>query len=305
MPASGLRTGRRVSLRLEMLQVARLAPGQLGESAGLVIAFLREQMNPDGGFKDRAGNSDLYYTVFGVEALAALRVEVPPAPLEAYLRSFGEGEGLDFVHLACLARGWANLPRARVDPQVRSALLGRIEGYLSADGGYHAERGAGRGTLYGSFLALGAYQDLGVEMPGSDQIVGSIESLRAADGGYANQHDVPLGLTPSTAAAVTLLRHLGAAADASVGEWLLSRCHPEGGFYATPLAPIPDLLSTATALHALAGMRVEIGDRKEPCLDFVDSLWSGRGGFVGSWEDDALDCEYTYYGLLALGHLSL
>jgi hypothetical protein len=37
----------------------------------------------------------------------------------------------------------------------------------------------------------------------------------------------------------------------------------------------------------------------------VDSLWDATGGFHGNWTDDMLDCEYTYYGLLALGHLSL
>ena len=36
-----------------------------------------------------------------------------------------------------------------------------------------------------------------------------------------------------------------------------------------------------------------------------DSLWNAAGGFHGNWTDDTLDCEYTYYGLLALGHLSL
>ena len=71
-----------------------------------------------------------------------------------------------------------------------------------------------------------------------------------------------------------------------------------------PVAPIPDLLSTATALHALAGMHVSFEDIKEKCLDFVDSLWTGRA-FCGTWEDDAQDSEYTYYALLALGHLSL
>ena len=44
---------------------------------------------------------------------------------------------------------------------------------------------------------------------------------------------------------------------------------------------------------------------KEPCLDVIDSLWTNRGGFFGTWEDDAVDCEYTYYALLAMGHLSL
>jgi hypothetical protein len=37
----------------------------------------------------------------------------------------------------------------------------------------------------------------------------------------------------------------------------------------------------------------------------VDTLWSAEGGFHGHWADDHLDAEYTFYGLLALGHLSL
>jgi hypothetical protein len=69
--------------------------------------------------------------------------------------------------------------------------------------------------------------------------------------------------------------------------------------------PIPDLLSTATALHALAGMQIDLDPIREPCLDFVDSLWVNQGTFYGNWTDDAPDCEYTYYGLLALGHLSV
>jgi hypothetical protein len=68
---------------------------------------------------------------------------------------------------------------------------------------------------------------------------------------------------------------------------------------------MPDLLSTATALHALAGLEAPIARVRESCLDFVDSLWTNEGGFHGHWADEHLDCEYTFYGLLALGHLSL
>jgi len=288
-----------------MLQVARLAPRLLGSASDLVAEFLRSQMTPDGGFQDRAGVTDLYYTVFGIEGLLALRADLPVDSLCSYLRRFGAGEGLDFVHLSCLARGWAGLP-----PELRAAapqqeIAQRIEAYRSADGGYADNPGSERGTLYGCFLALGAYQDLALELPDRLAMLSCIERLRAADGGYANGDDMPVGLTPSTAAAVTLLRQLERQAEPSVAEWLLSRSHPEGGFYATPMAPIPDLLSTATALHALAGMRADLTSVKEPCLDFIDSLWVNRGAFYGSWMDDELDCEYTYYGLLALGHLSL
>jgi len=41
-----------VSLRLEMLQVARLSPKQLGDSSKLVERFLHSQRNDDGGFQD-------------------------------------------------------------------------------------------------------------------------------------------------------------------------------------------------------------------------------------------------------------
>lgn len=288
-----------------MLQVARLAPRMLGEAAQNVVDFLHSQQNPDGGFKDRAGNSDLYYTVFGVEALTAMRAQSDRAPLTGYLQGFGDGASLDFVHLACLARGWANVARDSLDDVMRAAIMARIESHRSADGGYDATPGAAVGTLYGCFLALGAYQDLGIELPNPAGVLNCITSLRTADGGYANGRDFPHGLTPSTAAAAALLRQLDHPAPPELGQWLLARCRPEGGFFATPQAPIPDLLSTATALHALAGLHVNFSHVKEACLDFVDTLWSSQGGFYGTWEEDVLDCEYTYYGLLALGHLSL
>jgi len=63
-----------------------------------------------------------------------------------------------------------------------------------------------------------------------------------------------------------------------------------------------DLLSTAVALYALRLASVELGDLREACLDFVDSLWS-PGGFHGCVADRTPDCEYTFYGLLALGSL--
>ncbi|MBB6048540.1 prenyltransferase beta subunit [Armatimonas rosea] len=292
-------------MRLEMLQVARLAPRLLGEATELVGGFLTQQQHPDGGFQDRGGASDLYYTVFGVEGLAALQRELPTESLHAYLQRIGDGEALDFVHLTCLARAWANLPKPLQAQTPTDAILTRLEACRSADGGYHMRPGQDCGTLYCSFLAWGAYQDLGVPLPNPEAMAGCIHSLRARDGGYANEANFPLGLTPSTAAAATLIRQLGLPHPPELPEWLLERACAEGGFCATPVAPLPDLLSTATALHALAGMQVPLETLKEPCLDFLDTLWTSRGAFFGSWTDDLPDCEYTYYGLLSLGHLSV
>jgi prenyltransferase beta subunit len=154
-------------------------------------------------------------------------------------------------------------------------------------------------------MAMGSYQDLKLAMPQQERILECIEANRTDDGAYANHPDMPIGLTSATAAAATLLRQMQQPVEPRVGGWLLERVHRDGGFLAAPEAPIPDLLSTATALHALAGLHVDLEPIKEACLDFIDTLWTPRGSFFGHWGEEILDCEYTYYGLLALGHLSL
>lgn len=286
-----------------MLQVARLAPRQLGESRDLVAAFLRAQLNDDGAFQDRAGTSDLYYTVFGLDALIALQ-EPLPADTAAYLTARTQIDALDFVHLCCLARAWAALRQAPPNG-VTDRILDLIEACRSADGGYATVPNARHGSAYAAFLAVGAYEDLGADIRDRANLLASLEGLRAADGSYGNVPGVPSGLTTTTAAAVVLRHHFGEASDRQAGVWLLDRCHQRGGFFASTSAPIPDLLSTATALHALAALQLPVAGLRECCLDFLDSLWTSRGGFFGTWADTAVDVEYTYYALLALGHLSL
>lgn len=297
-----------------MLQVARLAPNLLQEAAERVVEFLLEQIQEDGGAADRAGNSDLYYTVFCLEGLIALRHELPAERVRGYLESFGAGDSLDLVHTSCLARCWAALSSAatasadahgvRIDADLAIAIARRIESFRSADGSFHPTRGTQSGTVYHAFLAFGALQDLGAAPERTDELARSVAALARDDGSFANEPGVPASSTPTTAAAVTLLRHLGAPVPAKTSDWLLARTMPDGGFAATDGAPIPDLLSTATALHALAGLKTTVTPIKEAALDFVDTLWTGRA-FCGNWTDDELDSEYTYYALLSLGHLSL
>ncbi len=288
-----------------MLQVARLAPKLLGDSTELVRGFLLSQLNADGGFRDRDGASDLYYTVFGLEGLLALQAELPAESVATYLRSFGEGAELDFVHLACLARCWADLPSPLRARQPTAPIAAALARYRTVDGGYNGDGDSRQANLYGCFMAVNAFQDLGREPPDAEAIMHCVQKLRSADGGYSNLPNMQQGLTPSTAAAATLLRYFGQSTPPQLDHWLLAQHAPDGGFYALPGAPLPDLLSTATALHGLTGLHADIRPIQDACLDFIDSLWTNQGGFHGNWADDALDCEYTYYGLLALGHLSL
>ena len=138
------------------------------------------------------------------------------------------------------------------------------------------------------------------------ELIRSLKRLETPDGAWSNAPGLPTGALNATAGAVTLIQHLGFPINSAVGDWILAQQHREGGFVAVPRAPMPDLLSTATALHALACMERRLtSEMHGRCLDFIDTLWSAEGGFHGNWADDSLDAEYTFYGLLALGHLSL
>ncbi|MBT5706331.1 MAG: hypothetical protein HOI66_08415, partial [Verrucomicrobia bacterium] len=141
-----------------MLQVARLAPRVLGDATELVAAFLKTQQNPDGGFRDKSGDSDLYYTVFGLDASLALQVELDKELIRSYLAGFGDGGDLDFVHLCSLIRCCSI---AGLEADQVTALGARLAPFRAQDGGFHPKTGSAVSTVYANFLAYAAYQDLG------------------------------------------------------------------------------------------------------------------------------------------------
>jgi len=296
-----------MSLRLEMLQVARLAPSVLGpEACGLIEKFVFSQQNEDGGFHDRDGASDLYYSSFAIDALTALQSEIPAESLTKFLAAKSEQlDSLDFVHLCCLARLRSAVPNA----EIRVPLLGileAIEQFRTPDGGYNQATGLNGGSAYACFLAYGAYADHGLIFPNPEGVAACLASLATEDGAWANDTFLPVPNVPATAAAPTLCRNLRQPIPEKTANWLLGCFQLEsGGFLPFPGAPMADLLTTAVALHALDGLQVPFEKLKDPLLDFIDSLWTAEGGFHGTWDDDDLDIEYTYYGLLALGHLAL
>jgi len=293
-----------MTISQEMLAAVRRAKTPLGDSASEVEAFFRGRLLDDGGFANRSGKSDLYYTVFGLQAMVALGAAFPAEPVAGYLASFGAGDALDMLHLSCLARCWASLPAAEAPAALRDTILRRLAACRTPDGGYAQQPHATAGSAYGCFLALGTYQDLDAELPDPDGCARCLAGLAAGDGAFANDTDLPVGSVPATAAAVAVLHHLGRAAPAATAGWLLAQRAAGGGWLVVPGAPEPDLLSTATALHALVLLGADLTGARKPAAQFVLSLRTPGGGFAGHAGDETPDCEYTYYALLALGHLA-
>ncbi len=252
-----------------------------------ITDFLVARQQADGGFRGRSHTSDLYYTFFAIRALSALDAPLPANRTADYLRAFHHGEALDFVHLACLACLAADVLSREPD----LALLDRLETFRASDGGYSGKPGGVQSAADSIFLAMMAYEAQGVPIPNREALARSVEWLAPS-------------VTTAVAARVILLTSLGIAPPASVGEGLLARASRRGGFRALSLAPIPDLLSTATSLCALHALGQSVAKIREATTDFVVSLWDDNGGFRGHRLDSTPDCEYTFYALLALGVLA-
>jgi len=276
-----------------------MAPGTGHE----VAAFVHGCQCEDGGFRGRSTSSDLYATSFALACLAALG-EIPDQAVVGYLRSFGDGEELDLVHLCCLLRSWGRLNAMGGDGADVAPLLGGLERFRRPGQGYRLTRDDTADSVYASFLALLASSELAGAPRELESLGASVAAHRSRDGAFAEGGDAVTGTTTVSAAAVVLLDAVGAPVPPEVLAWLAQRQDPAGGVYAVPGAPTPDLLSTATALYALWRSGWPLAPTAAAHLDFVEQLWRDDGGFAAHRGDPMSDCEYTYYALLSLGVLA-
>lgn len=319
---------------LRILRIAARSRDSLQQEAvGSILDYIRSQRGTDGGFCDRSGRPDLYYSFFGLAGLAALGAFEELRHTRPYLDAERAWETLDPVHLICLVRSRALL-RAR--PLLGLALrptagawLARGERLLArrfrTTGGQAARRFAaclqrfrspdgalaaaphpppGEASLYLTFLALLAGEEIGAALPESDAVSEVLAACNCPDGGFGSRSGMTSGVVSATSAALVLQhRHAPPVGERSV-RWLRERQDASGGFLATAAAPFPDLLSTATALLALCWIDQPLASARIDLAEgFVAEHWNEDGGFCGSLPDPSSDLEYTFYGLLALGCL--
>ncbi|MBQ0046677.1 MAG: hypothetical protein KBT33_04080 [Prevotellaceae bacterium] len=108
----------------------------------------------------------------------------------------------------------------------------------------------------------------------------------------------PKTMTTNAVCSILAMSHQrGAMIDEELVKWLKDRQDETGGFYASEMAPVPDLLTTAVALFTLR----LIGEKAKSARDFIDAHWMENGGFAPTIFDEYSDVEYVFYGLLALG----
>lgn len=242
--------------------------------------FVQKQQTVQGGFADKAGKCDLYYSLFGCFVAEALDMPEVLASLKRYVRNTCDSQTLSGVYLYCAAILFAKLIG-------RETLPGQLEHQLKA--GLTETDTSRHGYDY--FLNLLTFYYL-EDYPGLYRIGRMIDSQELAEG-------LPCTVT---AAHLVLRQSFGRKIEDSE-QRLRTFYRQDGSFSALHRAPVGDMLSTSVALYSLRFAGSDIRLLKPDCLGYIDSLYS-EGGFCATVFDPDPDMEYTFYGLLALGSLS-
>jgi hypothetical protein len=233
--------------------------------------YIKGQQTSAGGFADRGGNCDLYYSMFGCFIAEALKIdEVKPA-LKIYLKNTIETEELSGIHLKCAVILYVKLFGNRTLPSI-----------LIKDGNLAAQ--------YAGFINLLAYYYSG------DYISLLLNSHKLKK--IKLRAEMPC----SVMAASLILQENNRKPGDEPWQWMKGY-YTKGSFSAFSKTVHGDLLSTGVALYSLRFANSDLSIIKPDCLTYIDSLYS-EGGFCATSFDAVPDVEYTFYGLLGLGSLT-
>ncbi|MCA9049365.1 MAG: terpene cyclase/mutase family protein [Planctomycetaceae bacterium] len=271
--------------------------------------FLRSQQMPDGGFRGRDGDSDLYYTGF---ALRALAVTGGPEHVDCdrvtnFLRrhdplQLNTIDLLSWLYSALVVQtsGGADLLES-VPNSFADTIADKLESTRTSDGGYAKSELGAAGSTYHSFLVALTYEMLGRMPPFPNRLIQFLYDRQRDDGGFVEIAPMRRSGTNPTAAAVALLQSLnGMHPDiaADVLGFLSDVVSTEGGFQANTRIPFADGLSTFTGLltcHDLQRPHLIPPARTQHWL--TEHVEADTGGFRAAAWDHQPDEEYTFYGL--------
>jgi hypothetical protein len=243
-----------------------------------IRSFILSKQTAEGGYADRGGKCDLYYTLFGyyiAEAFSVIDLE----PLKEYVTATVKNDNLSGVYRYCGAILYAKLIGLDANTEkLRKQIVAEL---TKADL---------KQPDYSGFLAIMALYYL-EDFRNVQRVINQYKRAISLDG-------LPCPVVASTA---VLLGMAGNRQPEAV-EMLKSFYRESGGFAALHRAPAEDLLSTGVALYALHFQDADLRLMKPDCLAFVDGLYD-NGGFRATQFDSLTDVEYTFYGLLGLGSM--
>jgi len=288
---------------LQMVSLLRNALDLLDqEGQQEVFQFLKSQQNDDGGFIDRGGRSDLYYSLFGMLLLEAWGMGHGTEPVEGNpvtlnpklateirekLRQFIQRQSSKeipgFIEQCCLALE---------QKELGMSLIFRIKTLAKLSRSFWKERYS-INLSYRSFVLFLTL----------DAVLPSRGLLKRFSGKMLSRTEVNEHSPCSEIAAKVFLLKMLDKDGAKEEQLLMSFASETVGFRAFQHLEHSDMLSTAVALFALQFASFDIRLLKPDSLDFIQQNYF-NGAFLSGDGDPTTDLEYTFYGLLALGTLA-
>jgi geranylgeranyl transferase type-2 subunit beta len=247
---------------------ARLVEGLARQPAELRArhaAYLVAAQQPDGGWTGREGGSDLYYTGFGLRGLAALGALTPEIA----------GRAADYLRAA------SSRPAGVVDFFSFLYAVALVEL-------------AGGGDVL---------RDSPADWP--ERVAGTLNSLRAPDGGYAKQPGGASGSTYHTflvALCYQLLDRPLPDADAAV-RFVRTRRREDGGFVEVAPQRKSGTNPTAAAIGVLRIAGALDDATRNGVIEFLTALVSFEGGIQANERAPLADLLSTFTGLWTLADL--
>jgi prenyltransferase beta subunit len=277
-----------------------------------ILQFILSQQKPDGGFMDRGGRSDLYYSLFGGLIMRAAEKEsevrspksegaqpitrnpqpatTPPEfvegailKLQHFIASQSNAEVPGFIEKCCLIL---------LQKELKTKRTSRVISILSLGKSFWKERYS-INLSYRSFV-LFLTLDAVLPFPGI---------LKLAAKRFSAQTTIDQHSPCSEVAAKVFLQKMMNQKESKDQDLLKSFACQTGGFKAFAHLDEADMLSTAVALFSLDFAGCDLRLLKPECLHFIQQNFA-EGAFLSGDGDQAADVEYTFYGLLALGVLS-
>jgi hypothetical protein len=247
------------------------------ESRTEVVRFIESQQHPSGGFSDRGGAADTYYSLFGAILSSAFKQE----SFLQKLRSFSE---ISAKKYRSPADEFALLLIRKIVGNKKSVSFFKILKILFRRG--HDP------SLYRIFLFLLVFDaTFGWKRP-----VVFFASL--ATRFFRPSADSPCSIF----AALLVARFYAGCSTGKIAAKVFSFYEDGKGFKSFPEATRSDMLSTAVALFALKYSGNDLRSIAPGCLGFIQENYEA-GAFLSGDGDLTRDVEYTFYGLLALGTL--
>ena len=269
-----------------------------GEALRRLSNFVESQKTAEDAFINKSGEVDLYYTSFGWLLSYVLGIELNGEKRRIYLEN-QPVMSLDLVHYAAYMR-CVLLHRLMKEGMLRFLLSAMRPISVRSLSSFTDLPHKDIWSPYTRFIWMSLLEDTRNKEKEKTEVLKELGHYHVKGGGFSNLRNREVATTNATVAALAIIGQLEGYKPIDDLFYLRDTQDETGGFKVGQGAPVPDLLSTATALFLMRcyGIRPV-----RAANDFIEAHWLDSGGFSATLLEDSGDVEYVFYGLLALGAL--